>query len=310
MTELIITRGYPASGKTTLARQWVANEGERRARSNRDEIRASNFAAEGILSYATEQLITKIQQDQVRTLLQSGRSVMVDDMNLRLRYARVWADLAREEGVTFNVLNVTTPASQCVLWDEERRQRGDRHVGAEVICNLATRFPLGRWPEVMPSTEPARPRWEPYEPIPCLPAAYLVDLDGTCAKKRQGPDERGWHDYARVGEDMPNPWVLRMVAALAHGADIVFMSGRKEFCREATLDWLEEYLGPWAANDCPLFMRADGDNRSDDIVKYELFNEHVRERFNVLGVLDDRDRVVAMWRAIGLGVAQVDYGKF
>ena len=40
MPTLVITRGLPASGKTTKAREWVAADPVRRARVNRDDVRA------------------------------------------------------------------------------------------------------------------------------------------------------------------------------------------------------------------------------------------------------------------------------
>ena len=42
----------------------------------------------------------------------------------------------------------------------------------------------------------------------------------------------------------------------------------------------------------------------------ELFNRHVKGRFDVRGVVDDREQVVRMWREKGLTVAQVAEGKF
>ena len=59
-----------------------------------------------------------------------------------------------------------------------------------------------------------------------------------------------------------------------------------------------------------LFMRASGDTRKDEIVKLELFDAHVRGKYDVRLVLDDRDRVVRMWRSIGLTCLQVADGEF
>lgn len=50
--------------------------------------------------------------------------------------------------------------------------------------------------------------------------------------------------------------------------------------------------------------------RPDDDVKYDMFYREVAHRFNVLYVIDDRDKVVKMWRDIGLTCAQVAYGDF
>lgn len=39
MSKLIITRGLPASGKSTWARQWVLEDPKHRVRINQDDIR-------------------------------------------------------------------------------------------------------------------------------------------------------------------------------------------------------------------------------------------------------------------------------
>jgi hypothetical protein len=54
-------------------------------------------------------------------------------------------------------------------------------------------------------------------------------------------------------------------------------------------------------------MRKTDDNRCDSIVKEEIYNEYIKDKYNVLAVFDDRDRVVDMWRRIGLPTYQVYY---
>lgn len=51
------------------------------------------------------------------------------------------------------------------------------------------------------------------------------------------------------------------------------------------------------------------DHRSDEIVKKEMLDD-IEKRFNVIGVFDDRDRVVSMWRENGLQCYQINYGDF
>ena len=57
-------------------------------------------------------------------------------------------------------------------------------------------------------------------------------------------------------------------------------------------------------------MRATGDQRRDSIVKLEIFDQEIRDRYHVIGVFDDRQQVVRMWRALGLTVFQVAEGDF
>jgi hypothetical protein len=57
-------------------------------------------------------------------------------------------------------------------------------------------------------------------------------------------------------------------------------------------------------------MRPAGDMRKDAIVKRELFDRHVRDRYDVTCILDDRSQVVDMWRSLGLTCLQVAPGEF
>jgi CII-binding regulator of phage lambda lysogenization HflD len=50
--------------------------------------------------------------------------------------------------------------------------------------------------------------------------------------------------------------------------------------------------------------------RRDDVVKAELFDQHVRHRYHVRVSLDDRDRCIRLWRQLGLACWQVNYGDF
>jgi len=57
-------------------------------------------------------------------------------------------------------------------------------------------------------------------------------------------------------------------------------------------------------------MRPTGDNRKDAIVKREIFDREIRDRYRILFVLDDRNQVVDMWRELGLTCLQVAPGDF
>jgi len=45
-------------------------------------------------------------------------------------------------------------------------------------------------------------------------------------------------------------------------------------------------------------------------VKQELYDAHIRDRYEVVFCLDDRDQSVAFWRSLGLACFQVAPGNF
>ena len=119
--------------------------------------------------------------------------------------------------------------------------------------------------------------------------AIIVDIDGTLAKMNgRGPFE--WH---RVGEDSVNEPVRTVVNALADQLFyVIVFSGRDSVCRGDTLKWLIENKIRFDV----LFMREQGNNEKDAIVKRRLYDTHIRGKYDVHMVIDDRNQVVDMWR--------------
>jgi hypothetical protein len=84
------------------------------------------------------------------------------------------------------------------------------------------------------------------------------------------------------------------------------MSGRQESSRRQTELWLDAQQVPFDE----LFMRPTGDDRPDDELKQTIYEEHIAPLYSVIGILDDREKVVRMWRRLGLVCFQVAEGDF
>lgn len=300
MTTLHLTRGLPASGKTTWAREWLAGDSTRR-RVNRDDLRAMLFDAP-TYSWDQEQQVTELQRATVRTLLRAGHHVVCDDTHLRPKYIREWDRFARANGADIEVHDFPINLEEAVRRDLAR----ERNVGGAVIRRMAERFL--RKGEFLPVElgSPDAPPAEAYVAPKSRPYAVIVDIDGTVAHKAPGRDI---YDLSRVRDDTPHWPVIEAVrAARRTGMQIVFCSGRDESSRSATEDWLAAHV--YRTPSEPLFMRAEGDRRRDSIVKRELFDANIRHEYDVRYVLDDRNQVVEMWRSLGLTCFQVAEGDF
>ena len=294
---ITLTRGIPASGKTTWAKAWVQESPADRIRVNRDELRRMLHGVSYGLTYAQEQSLTAVQQMIVREAVAAGREVVVDDTNLRARYVKEWFEYSPD--VKFRDFPIDVNVAI------ERDATREHPVGAEVIRTYAQKFT--RRGEPMPP--PEREMGEKldagqYVPDDTLDPAYIVDIDGTLAHIPEGG--RSPYDGTRVHEDILDEAVARVVSVLSETSHIVIMSGRDEEFRTVTEKWLDDN---GVARDA-LFMRPVGDRRKDHVVKLELFDRHVRGVWDVKGVFDDRNRVVEMWRSIGLKCFHVAEGNF
>ncbi|UUU28752.1 AAA family ATPase [Streptomyces sp. CA-210063] len=303
MPEVHVMTGLPASGKTTAARKLQAESEGRMRRVNLDDLRTMlDIPAPERRSYAHEQTVLAIQDAAVRAAVDGGFDVVVDNTHMTPHIPkRLKAAVAGQ--ATFVVHDFTdVPVEECVRRDAER----ERPVGEEIIRLLAdkhTKSRSGGW-RLTAEWLNDEPSVEPYTADPALPSAVMCDIDGTLALR----GDRGAYDFTRCEEDLLNVSVRGALRSFrsADGDVIVLLSGRGEEHRDRTESWLRAHDVPYDE----LWMRAAGDGRRDDVVKAELFDRHVRHRFAVRVSLDDRDRVVAVWRRMGLPTWQVNYGAF
>ena len=59
-----------------------------------------------------------------------------------------------------------------------------------------------------------------------------------------------------------------------------------------------------------VYMRDKNDSRKDTIIKHEIYENYIKNKFNVRVIYDDRNSVVDMWRSLGLKCFQVQEGDF
>lgn len=129
----------------------------------------------------------------------------------------------------------------------------------------------------------------------------IVDVDGTIAFR----GNRNPYDWGNVGNDLPNEPVIKLLMQLEEWNDLIFVSGRSAICREETMWWLTNQ----GFDNPSIYMRHEDDYRADEIVKREIYDRFISNR-DVLCVFDDRNKVVSMWRELGLTCLQVAEGDF
>ena len=145
---------------------------------------------------------------------------------------------------------------------------------------------------------------------------YIIcDLDGTLADishrvhHAKGESKNWRRFFGGILEDAIAEVVADILKHYSISHQIIFVTGRPEFTRPDTVAWLYQNV-PFIA-EYELFMRPNGDFRPDNVVKGELYDQHIEPKFGrPFFVLDDRDKVVKMWREKGLICLQVAEGDF
>jgi predicted kinase len=315
VSKVSITVGIPGSGKTHVAELMREDNPDEVVLMSRDDFRHLFFREAGILTQPKEFYITQVMEREAKNQLRLGKHVIIHDMNLRERYRKRWAEIAANQGADFEIIDLTSvPWKECVFKDQARFERGGRKVGMAVIQDLHTRFikPLQGRPVVPPVINAkARVDWVEYTPNLNLPTAIIVDLDGTTALCE---GVRSPYDYTRVKFDKPNLAVIKHVQDEAYklGTKILFVSGRlaRDGINDQVYKDTEEWLYEHVKVPIELLAMRDRDGIDDTVIKYEIFNKHIRDWYNVKYALDDRNRVVGMWRSIDLLCLQVAEGDF
>lgn len=281
MKKVIILKGLPASGKSTWAKKQIEENKGVYKRVNKDELRAmldnSNWSKEN------EKFVLSLRNEIILEALEHGKSVIVDDTNLAPKHEenirQVVKGLAEVEVKFFEI-----DLDEAIARDLKRPVS----VGEKVIKQMYNQF--------------LKPQVGQYTPPIDKPEAFIFDVDGTLAKM----GERSAYDWSKVGLDSLNYGVADLLKAIGKmGAKILIFTGRDGICEHETKQWL---WGNGIVFDY-FAIRKAGDTRKDSVVKKELFDA-IKDDYKIMGVFDDRNQVVEMWRSLGLTCYQVAEGDF
>ncbi len=137
-----------------------------------------------------------------------------------------------------------------------------------------------------------------------LKDCVIFDLDGTISLMNGRNPFKGEDCFS----DEVNQSVKYLLESIPNNVEVFIFSGRNSDNngKEVTLNWLVENSIRYNQ----LIMRQEKDSRPDTIIKKEMYNKHIKNKYNVLFAVDDRDCVVKLWRDLGLDCFQVNYGNF
>lgn len=299
MKKLIVLCGISGSGKSHFAHNEWLKDPLNTVIVNRDKIRELlfSFTEESIADYYSrpdmgklEKQVTLYEDTLIHEGLNLGKTVIVDATHLTAPY------LKRFEfwNVPINYEYFDISVITAIIRDSYRI----RKVGEEVIKRQFDRY---QNLEKLPNFEPVTLEND-MSLYPCV----IFDIDGTIAEK----GNRSAFDWKRVGEDSV---INEVVAAMDwisvlpehEKPTVIICTGRDAVCKPETLQWLKDKAICYDE----IYFRPEGDQRPDWVIKEELWREIAKRNFITL-LYDDRNAVCRRARALGLKVAQVEYGNF
>lgn len=282
MKKVILTKGLPGSGKSTWAKELLKSNPNAYKRINNDDLRKMFDNMQ--YSQDMEKFIKKAVDVLVLLALEEGKHVILDNTHLSESSVNRIKELVKGKAeVIIEDKFLKVPLETCIKNDLKRLDS----VGKDVIVRMYEQHIKKVEPIVQDKT---------------LPPAIIVDVDGTLAHMK----DRSPFDWDRVGEDKCDDIIKGIVNAYDNLGTIIVMSGRDSCCRDITIKWLNDNNIVWDT----LLMREEGDFRKDSIVKRELFDNNIKDKYYIEYVLDDRNSVCDMWRDMGLKCLQVAPGNF
>lgn len=289
---VILTRGIQASGKSTWAKN-LSNELNSKNIScaivSKDNIRSlSNIP----WSKQNENIIIDIRNRIIESYINNNiHIIIVDDTNFVEKHYNDISNLVKSTGINADVVFVdfNTPLEECIERDHNRTNSVGEDVIRKTYKNYISKLKKEHNVKMKSLVDNYKNTDDRY---------IIVDIDGTVAIM----NNRNPFEWDKVDTDDCNFMIRDIVLSLSKNNNIVFVSGRDNICRDKTTQWINQHFPNMKFD---LLMRSNGDYRPDEIIKREIYNRFL-SNMNCVMVIDDRPKVVKMWKSLGLFVIDVN----
>lgn len=131
--KLILCQGLPASGKSTWSKQYCIDN-QNYLRINKDDIR--DFFSGIPYSSEFEKRIIELERLYADIIISQGKSLIVDDTNLKQDYIDYWKNFACEHELSFEIKHFNTSVEECIARDISR----EKSVGKDEIIGMYEKY--------------------------------------------------------------------------------------------------------------------------------------------------------------------------
>lgn len=308
--QVIIMIGPSGSGKSYKALEIQKKNKELQIVS-RDKIRNMFERTYSLNGLDFENIINSIEENLVKNLVKKEISFIWDNMNLTKASIEDCVKLIRkidsEYSIDLEIMDVSL--AEC---KERNSKRIVGKISEDILENQFDKYKknFNHYWEALDIEN----KFEKYIPNIQTPEAIIVDLDGTLAH----PNGRGWFDYKDIIFDLVDKEVARTLFLYKEkGFKILIVTARENKTFDGpiyncinTLELTERWLKENKIHYDEIFIRDEFDIRKDNEVKLDLFNQKIRNNFNVQLVLEDRSLVVELWRNLRIKCYQTQEGNY
>ena len=291
MSKLIIMRGLPGSGKSTWAKAWVNEDPINRVRLNWDDMR-NMMGPYWIPERENTGILKELREKFLKHMMERNWDIVCDNRNLNPKEIEFYENIVKEfnedgHPYTIEFKDFFIPVEECIRRDAMRANP----IGEKTIKSLFHKYmPLIVGSEHRKKIE-SQPTYRADKPD-CI----IVDMDGTLAFNLSG--RSFFDDIDMIKYDTPLLATVSILRAMkmTGTCNIFIVTGRSEKSREATEVWLAENNIPFDK----VFMREDGDYSHSQDFKQKVYEDNIKNNYNVLFVLDDDTKCIEMYQEQGL----------
>lgn len=291
MSKLVIMRGLPGSGKSTWAKAWVNEDPINRVRLNWDDMR-NMMGPYWVPERENTNVLKELREKFLKHMMERNWDIVCDNMNLNPKEVEFYKNIVEEftkdgHPYTIEFKDFFIPVEECIRRDAMRANP----IGEKTIKSLFRKYmPLIVGSEHRKKIE-SQPTYRADKPD-CI----IVDMDGTLAFNLSG--RNFFDDIDMIKYDIPLLATVSILRAMKMTGicNIFIVTGRSEKSREATETWLAENNIPFDK----VFMREEGDFSHSNDFKQKVYEDNIKNNYNVLFVLDDDTKCMKMYQEQGL----------
>lgn len=302
MKKIIICRGIQGSGKTSWSKQWCSEDPEHRVRINNDDIR--NMLGNYWVT-SREKLVKNLYVNFLVFAMNLNYDIVIDNMNLNPKTIKEIENMVllrnKSSDCKYKIefKDFWTPVKECIRRDSLR----PNPIGAKVIKETFNRYRSFIAQEKVKALKQLQQDSN-------LPKAIICDMDATICLNAIGRPFYGPDAIEQMKDDEPIQEVINLVLAYLYynNASLIILTGREDTgdCRKVTEQWLKDH----SVNPDLVIMRTEGDHSTAIECKKKLYEQHIKDKFNVVLAFEDDSECVKMWRELGIICLQPNEGQF